>query len=147
MAPTWANMDQLGQLRANMDVAKPEKLAFRLDGNTIFTKLHVSPWDRLGSPWGTPWGTLGTPWGAIRGALGTPWEALGTPWGGHGGRQVGPSQERSTQGRAEAEMAAQHGHRRGESPRPHNEIILLIFLAAAKRPQKKCKKQTIRYVE
>ena len=84
LVPTWANLGQLGQLGANMDVAKPEKLAFRLDGNTIFTKLRVSLWERLGrrrgrlgrpggrlgEPFGEPWGRLGRPWGTPGGAMG-----------------------------------------------------------------------------
>ena len=34
LGPTWANMAPLGQFGANMDLAKPEKLAFRFDGST-----------------------------------------------------------------------------------------------------------------
>ena len=44
--PTRANWGQHG---ANMDRAKPEKTAFRFDGSTIFTKLHVSLQGSLGS--------------------------------------------------------------------------------------------------
>ena len=58
--PTRANMVARGQLGINMYLAKPEKLVFRLHGNTIFTKLCVSPWTRFG----TPWGCLGRSWGA-----------------------------------------------------------------------------------
>ena len=44
LGPTRANMVARGQLGANMYFGKPEKLVFRLDGSTIFTKLHFSPW-------------------------------------------------------------------------------------------------------
>ena len=90
LVPTWANLGQLGQLGANMDVAKPEKSVFRLDGSTIFTKLYVSSWKHLGNPSGMPWEVLGTPWVDVWGGLGdalggcgdteNPWEAFGDPW-------------------------------------------------------------------
>ena len=87
LGPTRANIVAWGQLGVNMYLAKPEKLVFRLDGSTIFTKLYVSPWTRFRRPWGclgrsrarlgwTSGEALGTPWEA----LGTPWEALGAPW-------------------------------------------------------------------
>ena len=112
LRPTGANMQQLGvnlwPTRANMVVwaqlgvymyfAKPEKLVFRLDGSTIFTKLYVSPWTHFRRPrgcLGRSWARLGWTSGE---ALGTPWEALGTPWriflgrpGGKTRRMVGPS--------------------------------------------------------
>ena len=77
LGPTWANMVARGQLGVNMYLGKPEKLVFRLDGSTIFTKLYVSPWTRFGRPWGClgrSWARLGWTSGE---ALGTPWEALG----------------------------------------------------------------------
>ena len=84
MGSTWgqlgANMAPLGQLGANMSLAKPEKLMFRLDRRTLLTKLYVSPWTRFGRPWGClgrSWVRLGWTSGE---ALGTPWKALGTPW-------------------------------------------------------------------
>ena len=80
LGPTRANMVARGQLGVNMYLGKPEKLVFRLDGSTIFTKLYVSPWTRFGRPWGClgrSWARLGWTSGE---ALGTPWEALGTPW-------------------------------------------------------------------
>ena len=80
LGPTRANIVAWGQLGVNMYLAKPEKLVFRLDGSTIFTKLYVSPWTRFGRPWGClgrSWARLGWTSGE---ALGTPWEALGTPW-------------------------------------------------------------------
>ena len=79
LGPTWANMVARGQLGVNMYLAKPEKLVFRLDGSTIFTKLYVSPWTRFGRPWGClgrSWGRLGWTSGEV---LGTTWEASGTP--------------------------------------------------------------------
>ena len=51
LGPTRANMVARGQLGVNMYLGKPEKLVFRLDGSTIFTKLYVSPWTRFGRPW------------------------------------------------------------------------------------------------
>ena len=76
-------MDQLGagrgHLGASMDMPEPEKLTFRLDGSTIFAKLHRSlriatstGKDGLGGLPGTPWRALG----ALRGLLGRPWAAL-----------------------------------------------------------------------
>ena len=99
LEPTWDCMGQLGHLRANMDVAKPEKLAFRLDGSTIFTNCTFhhgnalealrgrvgKPWGRPGEPFGQPWGRLGRPWG-------TPGRAMGDANGGQ-----------AKQGRSEAE--------------------------------------------
>ena len=79
LGPTRANMVARGQLGVNMYLGKPEKLVFRLDGSTIFTKLYVSPWTRFGRPWGClgrSWGRLGWTSGEV---LGTTWEALGTP--------------------------------------------------------------------
>ena len=94
--PTRANMVARGQLGVNMYLGKPEKLVFRLDGSTIFTKLYVSPWTRFGRPWrglgrsrhalggrlGRPWGRLGRPWGTlVEDLLGGPWKNLGrTSW-------------------------------------------------------------------
>ena len=73
LGPIWANMVARGQLGVNMYLGKPEKLVFRLDGNTIFTKLYVSPWTRFGRPWGCL--------GRSRARLGwTSGKALGTPW-------------------------------------------------------------------
>ena len=80
LGPTRAIMVARGQLGVTMYLAKPAKLVFRLDGNTIFTKLYVSPWTRVGRPWGClgrSWVRLGWTSGE---ALGTPWKALGTPW-------------------------------------------------------------------
>ena len=77
LGPTWANMVARGQLGLNMYLGKPEKLVFRLDGNTIFTKLYVSPWTRFGRPWRR----LGRFGHALGGRLGRPWGRLGRPWG------------------------------------------------------------------
>jgi len=75
LGPTWANMVARGQLGLNMYLGKPEKLVFRLDGNTIFTKLYVSPWTRFGRPWRR----LGRFGHALGGRLGRPWGRLGRP--------------------------------------------------------------------
>ena len=80
LGPTRANMVVWAQLGVYMYFAKPEKLVFRLDGSTIFTKLYVSPWTHFRRPrgcLGRSWARLGWTSGE---ALGTPWEALGTPW-------------------------------------------------------------------
>ena len=73
LGPTRANMVARGQLEVNMYFGKPEKLVSRFDGRTIFTKLYVSPWTRIGRPWRG----LGRSW-ARRGW--TSGEALGTAW-------------------------------------------------------------------
>ena len=75
LVPTWANLNQLGQLGANMVVAKPEKLTFRLDGTTIFTKLLVSLFERLGRPRGR----LGKLWGRLERPFGEAWGCLEKP--------------------------------------------------------------------
>ena len=77
LGPTRANMVARGQLGVNMYLGKPEKLVFRLDGNTIFMKLYVSPWTRFGRPWRG----LGRSRHALGGRLGRPWGHLGRPWG------------------------------------------------------------------
>ena len=80
LGPTQANMVARAQLGINMYLAKPEKLAFRLDGSTIFTKLYLSPWTRFGRPCGCL-GRSRERLGRVSGeALGTPWESLGTTW-------------------------------------------------------------------
>ena len=81
LGPTRANMVARGQLRVNMYLGKPEKLVFRLDGSTIFTKLYVSPWTRFGRPWRG----LGRSRHALGGRLGRPWGRLGRLWGHLGG--------------------------------------------------------------
>ena len=75
LGPTRANMVARGQLGVNMYLGKPEKLVFRLDGSTIFTKLYVSPWTRFGRPWRC----LGRFGHALGGRLGRPWGRLGRP--------------------------------------------------------------------
>ena len=88
--PTRANWGQHG---ANMDRAKPEKTAFRLDGGTFFTKLG-KPWEALGSPSEAPESLLGSS-GGSRGRQGHPgvfrisqhgptWGQLGTNMSQHG---------------------------------------------------------------
>ena len=59
--------------------SKPKKLAFRLDGSTIFLKLCFFIWKGLGGPWGCPGGPLGTPWEGLGDALGGLWGRLGEP--------------------------------------------------------------------
>ena len=81
LGPTRANMVARGQLGVNMYLGKPEKLVFRLDGSTIFTKLYVSPWTRFGRPWRG----LGRSRHVLGGRLGKPWGRLGRPWGHLGG--------------------------------------------------------------
>ena len=81
LGPTRANMVARGQLGVNMYLGKPEKLVFRLDGSTIFTKLYVSPWTRFGRPWDA----LGGLGDALGGRLERSWGRLGRPSGHLGG--------------------------------------------------------------
>ena len=81
LGQTRANMVAWGQLGVNMYLGKPEKLVFRLDGSTIFTKLYVSQWTRFGRPWRG----LGRSRRALGGRQGKPWGRLGRPWGLLGG--------------------------------------------------------------
>ena len=102
LGPTRANIGAWGQLGVNMYLAKPEKLMFRLDGSTIFTKLYVSPSvDTLWKALEMPWEVLGTPWVDVWGGLGDALEALGDtledllggPWKNLGRTSWKPSQD------------------------------------------------------
>lgn len=107
----------------------------RLNQNSLrFGVYKEKAWKQLRGCLGVAlWGlarSLGKPWGRP----GRPWRTAGRATGGAGGDVEGsparapklPGQERPIRGRAEAEKAAQHGHARGESPKPPIEIILLI---------------------
>ena len=77
LGPTRANMVARGQLGINMYLAKPEKLVFRFDRSTIFTKFVRFTVDMLWKALGMPWEVLGTPWVDI-------WRGLGDALGGLG---------------------------------------------------------------
>ena len=81
-------MAALGQLGANMCLAKSEKLVFRLDGSSIFSEIARVTVDTLWKALGMPWEVLGTPWvdvwgglgDALRGLRDTLEDLLGGPW-------------------------------------------------------------------
>ena len=89
LGPTRANMVARGQLGVTMYLAKPAKLVFRLDGNTIFQNCtfhrgHALEGLRdalggLGHALGERLGRrrLGRPWGHLGGSF---WRTLEKPW-------------------------------------------------------------------
>ena len=112
---TWS------QLETNMDLKIMQKPLFFLGFFNILRKPVEVFGNAMEIPLGMPWRGLEDAWGR----LGDAWERLGDALGGAGGamgdameghrrRQGRPSQAKPTQGRAKAEMAAQHGKRRGD---------------------------------